>query len=126
MSSVPSIASLDADEATRARLDPNYQWLVADIGSIAAIRAEHTVSLNLAERREERTREDKTLLAIDNKRRAAVGLPPLTNADQIDKSKDKIPDVILDQAADITADMIALDRSSLPIEKTAHIEAPQS
>jgi carboxyl-terminal processing protease len=126
MSSVPSIPSLDADEAARARLDPNYQWLLADLGSIEAIRAEHTVSLNLAARREERTREDKTLLAIDNKRRAALGLPALANADQIDKGKDKIPDVILDQAADITADMIALDRSSFPIEKTASTGAPQS
>ncbi len=126
MSSVPSIASLDGDEAARARLDPNYQWLIADLGSIEAMRAQHTVSLNLTARREERTREDKTLLSIDNKRRAALGLPPLGNADQIDKGKDKIPDVILDQAADITADMIALDRSSFPIEKTASTGAPQS
>jgi hypothetical protein len=78
------------------------------------------VSLNLTERREERTRDDKALLALDNKRRAAFGLPPLTSAEQIDKGKDKIPDVILDQATDITADMIALDRSGLPIEKTAN------
>ena len=126
MSAVPSIGQLDANETSRTHRDPNYQWLVADIDTIDALRAEHTVSLNLTERREERTREDKTLLAIDNKRRAAVGLPPLTNADQIDKGKDKIPDVILDQAAAVTADMIALDHSSLPIEKTASTGAPQS
>ncbi len=86
---------------------------------INALRDRHTVSLNLTERRDERTREDKTMLSLDNKRRAALGLPPLTSAEQIDKGKDKIPDVILDQAADITADMIALDHSSMPIEKTA-------
>ena len=74
---------------------------------------------SLTERREERTRDDKSLLTLDNKRRAALGLPPLTSAEQIDKGKDKIPDVILDQAADITADVIALDRSG-PIEKTAN------
>jgi carboxyl-terminal processing protease len=126
VSAVPSVAQLDADEAARTRHDPNYQWLVADIGAIDAIRAEHTVSLNLVERRAQRTREDKTLLAIDNKRRAALGLPPLASAEQIDKAKDKIPDVILDQAADITADMIALDRSGLPIEKTASTRTPTS
>ncbi|HEV2270678.1 MAG TPA: carboxy terminal-processing peptidase [Steroidobacteraceae bacterium] len=126
MSAVPSIGQLDANETARTHRDPNYQWLVADINTIDALRAQHTASLNLTERREERTREDKTLLAIDNKRRAAIGLPPLSNADQIDKGKDKIPDVILEQAADITADMIALDHSSLPIEKTASTGAPQS
>ena len=119
MSAVPSIAQLNADEASRTRHDADYQWLVADINNIEAMRARHTVSLNLAERREERTRQDKTLLSLDNKRRAAFGLPPLTSVDKIDKDKDKIPDVILDQAAEITADMIALDRSGLPLEKTA-------
>jgi carboxyl-terminal processing protease len=127
MSAVPSIAQLESDETARTAHDPNYQWLAADIDSINAERTEHTVSLNLTARREERTRDDKTLLALDNKRRAALGLqPPLTNVDQIDKGKDKIPDVIMDQAADIMADMIALDRSGLPIEKTASMSAPKS
>ena len=92
------------------------------------MQAEHTVSLNLADRRAERARDDKALLSIDNARRAALGLAPLKNADQIDQKKDgdKIPDVILYQAGDITADMIALDRSELPLEKTASTVAPQS
>ena len=120
MSAVPSIAQLSADETARASHDPNYQWLAADINAIEAMRARHTVSLNLTERREERSRDDKTLLALDNKRRAAIGLPPLTSAEQIDKGKDKIPDVILDQATDIMADMIVLDHSGLPFEKTAN------
>ncbi len=127
MSAVPSIAQLDSDETARAAHDPNYQWLAADINDIDAVRTEHTVSLNLTARRDERARDDKTMLALDNKRRAALGLlPPLTNVEQIDKGKDKIPDVILDQAADITADMIALDRSGLPLEKTASTSAPKS
>ena len=125
MSAVPSIGQLDADETARTRNDPNFQWLVTDINTIQGMREQHTVSLNLAERREERTRDDKMLLSLDNKRRAAFSLPPLTSADQIDKGKDKIPDVILDQAADITADIIALDRSQLDIEKTASTGVPQ-
>jgi carboxyl-terminal processing protease len=124
MSAVPSIATLDAEGGARARHDPDYQWLVAQINAIDAMRERHTVSLNLAQRRAERGREDKTLLSLDNKRRTALGLAPLTTAEQIDKDKDKIPDVILDQAADITADMIALDRSSYPIEKTASTRVP--
>jgi len=126
MSAVPPVAQLNADETARTRHDPNYQWLAADIDSIDALRNEHTVSLNLTERKEERTREDKTMLSLDNKRRAALGLPPLTNVEQIDKGKDKIPDVILDQAADITADMIALEHAGVPMEKTASTGAPGS
>jgi len=126
MSAVPSIGQLAADETARASRDPNYQWLVADIDTIEGLRAEHTVSLNLTTRREERAREDKSLLAIDNKRRAAFGLPPLTNVEQIDKGKDRIPDVVLDQTADIVGDMIALDHSSLPFEKTASAIPPRS
>jgi carboxyl-terminal processing protease len=126
MSAVPPIGQLDAEEAARASHDPNYQWLLADINTIAGLRDEHTVSLNLMARREQRTREDKSLLALDNKRRAATGLPPLTNVEQIDKGKDKIPDVILDQAADIVGDMIVLDRAGLSIEKTASTGAPKS
>ncbi|HEX5207169.1 MAG TPA: carboxy terminal-processing peptidase [Steroidobacteraceae bacterium] len=119
MSAVPSITQLSAAQTARAQRDPNYQWLAADINSIDGMREQHTVSLNLTARREERTRNDKALLSLDNKRRAALGLPPLKAVEQIDKDNDKIPDVILDQAADITADMVALDRSSLPVEKTA-------
>ena len=121
ISAVPSIAQLEGDETARASRDPNYQWLVADIKAIDTMRAQHTVPLSLAKRREERNEEDQVLLSIDNKRRAALGLPPLKKVDQIGKKKydDKIPDVILDQAADITADMIALDHSGLPLEKTA-------
>jgi carboxyl-terminal processing protease len=127
MSAVPSIAQLNTDETARTAHDPNYQWLATDINDIDAVRTEHTVSLNLTARRDERTRDDKMILTLDNKRRAALGLlPPLTNVEQIDKGKDKIPDVILDQAADITADMIALGRSGLPIEKTASTSAPKS
>lgn len=126
MASVPAIAPLEADETARTRHDANYQWLVADINTVDALRQQHTVSLNLKERRAERNREDKTMLSLDNTRRSALGLPPLTSAEQIDKGKDKIPDVILDQAADITADMIARDRSSLPVEKTASADSQGS
>ena len=126
MSAVPPIAQLDADEAARASHDPDYQWLLADINTIDGLQAQHTVSLNLTARREQRTREDKSLLALDNKRRAATGLPPLTNVEQIAKGKDKIPDVILNQAAAIVGDMIALERSSLSNEKTASTSIPKS
>ena len=116
---IPSIARLDAEEAARAKRDPNYQWLVADIKDIQAIEAQQTVSLNLAKRRAERARDNDELLALDNKRRAALRLPPLKSAKQIGGKQDKIPDVVLDQAEDIMVDMIRLDHGRLPAEQTA-------
>jgi carboxyl-terminal processing protease len=118
-SAVPSVAKLDAEEAARASHDPNYQWLVADIAAVNRMRDEHTVSLNLADRRAQRKHHDQELLAIDNQRREALGLKPLSKSDQIGKGNDKIPDVVLDQAADVLSDMIRLDHSQVPIEKTA-------
>ena len=123
LSAVPSIAKLRADETARQAHDPNYQWLVADIADIQAMQAKQTVSLDLATRRAERASEDKELLALDNKRRAALGLPPLKHASQIGGPKDHLPDVVLDQAEDIMADMIRLDGIALPPVQTAKIAA---
>ena len=123
LSAVPPVAQLETDEAARARRDPNYQWLAADIRDIDAMRAKQTVSLNLATRRAERAREDKELLALDNKRRAALGLPPLKHASQIGGPQDHLPDVVLDQAEAIMADMIHLDGIPLPRIQTAKVVA---
>lgn len=120
-SAVPSIARLDVEQAARAKRDPNYRWLVADIKDIQAMQAQQTVSLNIATRRAERSRDNKELLALDNERRAALKLPPLKNAKQIGGKHDKIPDVVLDQAEDVMVDMIRLDGIPLPSEQTAKL-----
>ncbi len=106
---VPSIAKLNAEEQAREQRDPNFRWLVGDIHDIEAIRAQKVLSLDLATRRQERHEQDAELLALDNQRRAAFGLPPLKKVDQIGGKTDKIPDVVLDQAKDIVADMVRLE-----------------
>ena len=120
LAAVPPVAELQSDEATRASHDPDFQWLVADIHAIAAIRAQQAVPLDLAARRAERAREDQELLKLDNARRKALGLLPLKDAQQIGGAHDKIPDVILDQAEDIMADMIRIDRARLPAQQTVN------
>ena len=120
-SAIPSVARLDSEEANRARRDPNYRWLVADIKDLHAMQSQKTVSLNIARRRAERAHDNKELLALDNKRRAALKLPPLKNAKQIGGKHDKIPDVVLDQAEDIMVDMIHLDGVPLPPVQTAKL-----
>ncbi|MDA8349640.1 MAG: carboxy terminal-processing peptidase [Pseudomonadota bacterium] len=106
---VPSIRTLQQDELAHQQHDPNFQWLVGDIRLIEAMRAEKSVSLNLADRRAARRKRDAELLALDNRRRAALGLKPLAHSRQIGGKNDKIPDVILDQAEAVMADMIRLD-----------------
>jgi carboxyl-terminal processing protease len=98
------IPALVSDEDTRAQHDPDYRWLVADIAAIDNIREQHTVSLNLNARREERAHEDHDRLARENERRAAKSQPPLKSVEELEKSE--APDVVLTQAAEIMADMV--------------------
>ncbi len=120
-SAVPSIAKLRAQELAREQRDPNFQWLIGDIHLIARMRDKKSVSLNLATRRAERHRQDAQLLALDNRRRAALGLPALKQSRRIGGKHDKIPDVVLDQTEDIMADMIRLDR-----ERAAGLQVAKS
>ena len=74
---VPPVAALATEEDARAQHDPDYRWLVSDIAAIDSVREQHSVSLNLKTRREERTRMDQERLERENSRRAAKNLPPL-------------------------------------------------
>lgn len=100
------VAALMTDEDVRAQKDPDYRWLVSDIAAIDTVREQHSVSLNLKARREERTRQEKERLDRENSRRAAKNLPPFKSVEEIDKDKTELPDVVLTQAAEIMADMV--------------------
>jgi carboxyl-terminal processing protease len=114
----PPVATLASAEDLRAQHDPDYRWLVSDIAAIDTLRGQHSVSLNLKVRREERTREDKERLDRENSRRLAKNLPPLKSIADLDKSKDDEPDVVLEQAAEIMTDVVAGGRAA-PAQKTA-------
>ena len=113
----PSVAMLASAEDVRAQHDPDYRWLVSDIAAIDNLREQHSISLNLKVRREERAREDKERLERENSRRAAKNLPPLKSVADLDKAKDEQPDVMLDQAAQIMTDIVAVRPG--PPQKTA-------
>ena len=117
---VPSTALplLALEEDQRAQRDPDYRWLVSDIAAIDTLRGQHSVSLSLKLRREEREREDKERLDRENARRIAKNLPPLKSIEDLDKAKDDEPDVMLEQATQIMADMVAGVRPQ-PAQKTA-------
>jgi carboxyl-terminal processing protease len=115
------LATLASDEDSRAQKDPDYRWLVSDIAAIDTVREQHSVSLNLKARREERTRQEKERLDRENSRRAAKNLPPYKTVEEIDKDKTEVPDVVLTQASEIMADMVTGVRASpaAPSQKTA-------
>jgi carboxyl-terminal processing protease len=103
--SAPSLATLTSEEDSRAQHDPDYKWLVSDIAALDVVREQKTVSLNLKERREERTRLDKERLERENSRRAAKNLPAFKSVEELDKAKDTT-DVVLDQATQVMADVV--------------------
>ncbi|HET9389257.1 MAG TPA: carboxy terminal-processing peptidase [Steroidobacteraceae bacterium] len=118
-SAIP-VSALVSDEDIRAQRDPDYRWLVSDIAAIDSVRDQHSLSLNLKERREERARQDKERLDRENSRRAAKSLPPVKSVEEIDKDKNELPDVVLSQATEVMADMVTGVRpTSGPSQKTA-------
>ena len=118
-SAVPPVALLASAEDARAQRDPDYKWLMSDIAAIDSVREQHSVSLNLKMRREERTRIDKERLDRENSRRAAKNLAPLKSIEELEqKTKDDAADVVLDQAAQVMADMVTGNHAQTP-QKTA-------
>jgi len=113
----PPVAALAVEEGARAQQDPDYKWLVSDIAAIDSARDQHTVSLNLQVRRDARARIDRERLERENSRRAAKNLPPVKSVEELEKNKDEAADVVLDQATQITADMVTGART--PPQKTA-------
>jgi carboxyl-terminal processing protease len=99
------VQTLATEQSDRAMHNADYQWLMSSLAMLDQIRNEKSLSLNLAERRRERTDQDQERLAQENQRRAADGLPALKTVADIQASSE--PDVILDQAADVMADELA-------------------
>jgi len=105
----PPVAALATEEDARAQRDPDYRWLLSDIAAIDSVRGQHSVSLNLKARHEERARIDAERLTRENSRRAAKNLPPLKSVEELEKTKDKdeAADVVLEQATQVMADMVS-------------------
>ena len=114
----PPVATLAMEEDARAQQDPDYKWLVSDIAAIDSVRDQHSVSLNLQVRRDERARIDRERLDRENARRAAKNLPPVKSVEELEKTnKDEAADVVLDQSTQVMADMVTGVRQ--PPQKTA-------
>jgi carboxyl-terminal processing protease len=103
----PLIPDLQSRHDQRAAADPGFQHAVAEIAAIERMRSERAVSLNLETRRAERASLSETQLARENERRTAVGDEPLEDATDIEN----LPDAMLNEAAEITADLTQIEPS---------------
>jgi carboxyl-terminal processing protease len=107
-----AIPLLAEEEDARAQRDPDYRWLVADIAAVDTLRGQHSISLNLKVRQEERTRQDRERLVRENSRRAAKNLPSLKNIEELEAAE--APDIVLTQAAEVMADMLTVPVGGMP------------
>ena len=93
--------TLRSHETTRAANDPDFRYLVSDVAAIKELNAQKTVSLNLKTRQAENKSIEQGRLARENTRRAALGIAPLTSADQLESAE--LPEKILLQGNRLTA-----------------------
>lgn len=115
-----TISTLTASYVDRAESDPDFQYLLEGIRDIEEIRARKTVSLNIQQRLDERESNLARSLERENKRRAALQLEPLENAEELETLD--APDVHLDQAASIVTDMAAIREVEPEPRHTASVQ----
>jgi len=105
-----TVAQLRAHQQSRASSDPEWSYLLSDIAAVKEIAAQKSVSLNLEARIAENERLEQGRLARENARRAALGLEPLTEIEQLENAQTSDA-ILLRQAALIVAE-IAENRSA--------------
>ena len=105
----PELPLLQAHLRNRASHDPDFKYLVEDIAAFESMRDRDTISLNREKRKAERDEQMQERLARENERRAALHLEPVESID--DLAEVEPPDVLLEQAGAVVADMVALDTS---------------
>jgi carboxyl-terminal processing protease len=78
----PILPDVNKKHLERAAKDPDFIYLNEQLQTLNEARNIKTISLNEAKRKAERDKERTTRLNLENKRRAAKGLKPITLADQ--------------------------------------------
>ncbi len=115
-----TIQSLTVNHVERSKADPNFQYQVDLIRAAESVRSQKTVSLNIDTRRAERQSDLDKRLERENARRIALDLEPIESLDDI--AVEELPDVLLDQAAGIAADLATMRQIPLKPERTAQIK----
>lgn len=117
----PTISTLTASHVTRAKEDPDFQYLLDGIRDVEEARARTTMSLNIETRLTEREANLDKRLERENVRRAALQLEPLESIEALEETE--APDIHLDQAASIITDLaIMREVEASPTQTAQHLE----
>ena len=114
------IESLTVSHTERSKDDPNFQFQLETIRAAEEIRAQKTVSLNMESRRAEHEQDLQRRVDLENERRAALGIEPIESLDDIED--DDFPDIQLDQAAGIVADLATMREVVTETPRTAQVQ----
>jgi carboxyl-terminal processing protease len=104
----PLIADLQQRHDQRVSTDPEFQEAVKEIETIEAVRSQKTVSLNLEKRRAERAELSQGRSPHQGTGRSADGDAETEAAEDLD-ALDDLPDALLDEATEITADLTQIE-----------------
>ncbi len=99
----PLAAALQKLHEERTAGSADFRYLHDDIAALEAMRNQKTLSLNLKTREAERKRQESERLARENAWRAAHGMPAVKSLEDI--KEDSAAGIILDEAAQIAADL---------------------
>jgi carboxyl-terminal processing protease len=114
------IESLTVSHAERSKADPNFQFQLETIRAAEEIRAQKTMSLNMEARRTEHEQDLQRRVDLENERRTALGIEPIESLDDIED--DDFPDIQLDQAAGIVADLATMREVATETPRTAQVQ----
>lgn len=101
-----AVSILTGNLTERSDTDPDYVYLLEEIDEQKADQAHRSISLSMEKRKQEREDATHRALARINQRREALGIPPAKSLENV--PADEVPDVILDTAAQLVADMSQL------------------
>lgn len=102
-----SIAVLQSRQNVYSSDDPNYSYLLSGVEAFEEMLRQHTVSLNLTERRAELDRQEQARLERENQRRAALGLAPFESIEDLEEAEPNA--LLLGQATRLVAEMASID-----------------
>ncbi len=107
------LAELNRGQIERAASDPDFQALLENIEMAEELRSQKAISLNMATRQQEQELRRADRLKRENARRAARGLDQVESLEDVN-DEDR-PDVLLNQAAEILADLVFQATDSEPV-----------
>ncbi len=118
-----TIESLTSGHIERSKTDPDFRYLLNGIEDVEEARSRKTVSLSIEKRKNEREEDRQRRLDRENERREALGLVPLETMEELEDAE--VPDVHLDQAADIITDLAVLREIPPSPAQTASIQSQE-